>query len=475
MARIADRIRQPFYQWHIASMRAMRVMLDGRLEEAERLARSTLDAGLRPKVHMTYMYEHALMVAIRWQQGRLGERRDTVRAHGDRYPSVARWRDALAAAELGDQRAARAEIERHARSGFADLPRDGLWILHLCALAEACVVIRDQQRAAQLYELLLPYAERHAISLSTMPFGPVALRLGMLAAMLERWAEAERHFEAAMERCSRVGARPVTARVLYERSRMLLARGAGEDQARAVELLAQAEASCRELDLPGISKRATALVASVAQTGHPEGVQSAAHAVFRREGDYWTLAYRGELARLRDAKGLGYLACLLRHPGRELHVLELVREVERSAAEPALGLRRADAVVAGLGISHLNEADPLLDAQAKEAYRRRLHELEEDLEEARSWNDPERAARAEQEMDALTAELARAAGLGGRGRAPATPAERARVSVTKATRTAIRTVGRHCPALGDHLAASVRTGRFCSYAPPGEAPPAWSL
>jgi tetratricopeptide (TPR) repeat protein len=474
MAQIADHIRQPFYQWHIASMRAMRAVLDGRLEEAERLAPRTLDAGLRPSVHMTYMFEHALMVAIRWLQGRLSEWRETVRAHGERYPSVARWRDALAAVELADERAARAEIERHARSGFADLPRDGLWILHLCTLAEACVLIRDRQRAGQLYDLLSPYAERNAISLSTVPFGPVALRLGMLAAMLERWEEAERHFEAAMERCSQLGARPVTARVLYERSRMLLARGADGEQARAVEVLGQAEAICRELDLPGIAKRVTALAASVAQTGRPD-VQSAAHAVFRREGDYWTLAYRGELARLRDAKGLGYLACLLRHPGRELHVLELVREVEGASAEPAQGLRRADAVVAALGRSRLDEADPLFDAQAREAYRRRLRELEEDLEEARSWNDSERAARAEQEMDELTAELARAAGLGGRGRALATPAERARVSVTKATRTAIRTVGRHCPALGDHLAASVRTGRFCSYAPPGEAPPAWLL
>jgi tetratricopeptide (TPR) repeat protein len=475
MAQVAERIRQPFYQWHIASMQAMRALLDGRLDEAERLARRTLDAGLRPSVHMTYMYEHALMIAIRWQQGRLREWRERVRAHGDRYPSVARWRDALAAAELSDERMARAEVERHARSGFGDLARDGLWILHLCALAEACVLIGDRQRAAQLYDLLLPYGERNAVSLSTVPFGPVALRLGMLAALLERWEEAERHFEAAMECCSRLGARAVTARVLYERSRMLLARGPGGGHARAVELLTQAQAICRELDLPGISKRVMALAASVAQPGRPEGVQAAAHAVFRREGDYWTLAYRGELARLRDAKGLGYLACLLRHPGRELHVLELVREVEGSSAEPAQGLRRADAVVAALGSSRLDEADPLLDAQAREAYRRRLLELEEDLEEARSWNDSERAARAEQEMDALTAELVRAAGLGGRGRALATPAERARVSVTKATRTAIRTVGRHCPALGDHLAASVRTGRFCSYAPPGEAPPAWSL
>jgi hypothetical protein len=197
--------------------------------------------------------------------------------------------------------------------------------------------------------------------------------------------------------------------------------------------------------------------------------------VFRREGDYWTLAYRGELARLRDAKGLGYLTCLLRRPGQEVHVLELVGAVEGSPAEPRSGLRRRGLLQAGLTVSRLHEADPLLDARAREAYRRRLRELEDDFEEARSWSDPERAARARAEIDALTTELARAAGLDGRDRALATPAERARVSVTKATRTAIRTIGRHCPALGDHLAAAIHTGRFCSYAPPGETPPAWSL
>jgi hypothetical protein len=158
-----------------------------------------------------------------------------------------------------------------------------------------------------------------------------------------------------------------------------------------------------------------------------------------------------------------------------VHVLDLVHEVEGALPEPAASLRRADAVASGLGSSRLDGADPLLDAQAREAYRQRLRELEEDLEEARSWSDPERALRAQAEIDALTAELARAAGLGGRGRALTTPAERARVSVTKATRAAIRTVARHCPALGDHLAISIRTGRFCSYAPPGEAPPTWSL
>ena len=54
-----------------------------------------------------------------------------------------------------------------------------------------------------------------------------------------------------------------------------------------------------------------------------------------REGDHWALRYRGREARLRHAKGLGYLAVLLEHPGAEIHVLELVAAVQGCA-----GLRR---------------------------------------------------------------------------------------------------------------------------------------
>ena len=188
MADLADRTRQPFHRWRTANARAMRALLEGRLEEAERRARGALEiGGLRQSEYVTYLFEHALLVAIRWMQGRLGGLQEAIRFHGERYSSLARWRNALVAVELADERAARAEVERHALRDFTDRPRDGLWLLHLCGLAEACVLLGDERRAARLYELLSPYADRNAISMTTMPFGPVALRLGMVAAMLGRW------------------------------------------------------------------------------------------------------------------------------------------------------------------------------------------------------------------------------------------------------------------------------------------------
>jgi pimeloyl-ACP methyl ester carboxylesterase len=186
--------------------------------------------------------------------------------------------------------------------------------------------------------------------------------------------------------------------------------------------------------------------------------------LFRREGDYWTVAFGGKVVRMRDAKGLGYLARLLRDPHREFHVLDLlVGDAARANATA-----REDGLVTATA-----DAGAVLDEPAKRAYRERIAELEAETEEARRWNDLERIARAEGELDALTRELARALGLGGRDRRAASDSERARVSVTKAVRGAVRRLEDQHPELGRHLSLAVRTGTFCAYDPDPRVPVTW--
>jgi hypothetical protein len=48
---------------------------------------------------------------------------------------------------------------------------------------------------------------------------------------------------------------------------------------------------------------------------------------FCREGEFWTIAYDGRLVRLKDARGMQYLAQLLAHPGQQFHVRELAAAV----------------------------------------------------------------------------------------------------------------------------------------------------
>jgi tetratricopeptide (TPR) repeat protein len=189
--------------------------------------------------------------------------------------------------------------------------------------------------------------------------------------------------------------------------------------------------------------------------------------VFRREGDYWSVSFEGRTVRVRDLKGMRYLAQLLADPGREYHVLDLV------AAETGSGGQQASSQAAGIPRSALGDAGEVLDAQAKEAYRRRLAEIEDDREQARAVGDAERAAQADAERDFLVQELARAFGLGGRVRRAASASERARASVTRAVRQAMTRLAEHHPQLGEHLSRTIRTGTYCAYVPDPRAPAGW--
>ena len=116
----------------------------------------------------------------------------------------------------------------------------------------------------------------------------------------------------------------------------------------------------------------------------------------------------------------------------------------------------------------------MLDPRAKQAYRRRLAEIEEDIEEARAMGDAARATQAGVERDFLVRELSRAVGLGGRDRRAGSASERARASVTRAVRQAMTRIREHHPPLGKHLDHAVRTGAYCAYLPDPRVPSTWT-
>ena len=179
-------------------------------------------------------------------------------------------------------------------------------------------------------------------------------------------------------------------------------------------------------------------------------------AALLKEEEYWVFAFAGDVTRLRDSKGVRYLARLLRNPGRELHALDLVMSdaSTRETAKP-------------------DREQPWLQGSDRDAYRQRLVDLQEEVDEANAYHDPARAERAQQEIDALVAELTGALGLGDRDRKTAADAERARQSVTRAVKGTVLRLGEAHPALGDHLRSTVRTGVFSSYVPDPRAPIIW--
>jgi class 3 adenylate cyclase len=224
----------------------------------------------------------------------------------------------------------------------------------------------------------------------------------------------------------------------------------------------------RHVELAGMP--GTAGVFPVLRHGaSPEAVRRSAVEqtnLFRRDGEYWTVGHRGLVVTLRDTKGLRDLGRLLAEPGREFHVLDLI-----AAGTGARSIPPSQAAEAGLASEGWGE--PVIDQAARAHYKRRISELEAELEETQERGDGEANAAAHEELDALVKELTAAYGLAGRPRRSPDPVERARKAASRRLRSAMSRIARAHPRLGQHLAASIRTGVFCSYEP--ERDIVWSV
>jgi hypothetical protein len=188
--------------------------------------------------------------------------------------------------------------------------------------------------------------------------------------------------------------------------------------------------------------------------------------LFLRQNDYWIIRYHGDSAFLKSTRGLCCLAVLLHDPGREFHVRELIDRLMAVSTPVSANRRVTIGLRAGI---------PVLDSQAKAEYNRRLNDLRQDLNEAERFNDPQRKIEVQNELQAISDNLASAVGLGGRDRETSSDAERARSAVTKCIKKAIQKIGDASPSLGYHLAARIKTGYFCSYNPHPDRRVAWTF
>jgi hypothetical protein len=273
--------------------------------------------------------------------------------------------------------------------------------------AQAAVFLENAELAEEFYEPLArvaPFGRFFGGLGGVFPIGPVSRILGELALLRGDHARAREHLDAAIAECREMEAAPFLA--LSEGARARVADG----------------------------------TAPAAPTkGGPTETQLA----LSREGDVWVVTSSTSAPfRVKHAKGIEYLDHLVRTPGREVYVL----------------------ILGGAGEGP-EDAGAILDDRAKQAYGRRVEELEDQLDEAERLGDRGRASRAREELEAVAEQLASAVGLGGRDRKAASNVERARVNVQRRLKDAIRRIAEHDAALGRYLDATVRTGTYCVYRP----------
>ena len=478
-ARLARELRDPLHLWQVPLFQASRALLEGRLHDAEQCASEAFEVGRGVQPQNAAQLYAVQLLGLRMEQGRLDEVQQSLAEFGRRYPAAPVWRAAstFAAAMVGRTEDARRAFEALCAGNLAEVPRDSEWLPTLALLVRVGARLGDAQRTGRMGVLLEPYADRAVIAgRAAICLGPVARYIAIAAATTGRLEEAAARFEQAMAIARRWGAAPTVASIRLELADVLERAGDAASAQRARELRAEAIADAQRLQLGAPqdgaqpAEQAAAAAATAAAATAATAVALAPWSFFRR-GDIWTIGPSGREIQLRDAKGLAHVARLLAAPHVEFHALDLVGGAAARGSDAAAALGAGIDVRAG----GQGEAGPVLDAQAKAAYRLRLQELQEEIDEAESFNDRKRAARAREERDFVARELAGAVGLHGRDRKIGSDAERARVNVTRAIRTALKRVAEHDPALGRRLDAAVRTGTFCVYDPPPGEQPRWDL
>lgn len=194
-------------------------------------------------------------------------------------------------------------------------------------------------------------------------------------------------------------------------------------------------------DSHDVLRRITAIVAE-----HDHRTTAAEEALFRKDGEIWTLSFDGKAAHVADTLGLGYIAELLRKP-----------RVAIEAAQLAGASVESTKLVALPGI-------PLADDTAIKAVRAELGEKKTELAglQERDWT---RKGVLQEEISKLEQYLGEVETHQGQARKVAGTAQRSRTSVTNAINRAIEHISAQHPGLGRHLKESIKTGTSPIYSP----------
>ena len=454
--RITEELDHPAYRWRPVAMHVLRATWEGDLDEAERLVEEVRHLGQRgadPNADAVYAMQKTRLLQLRGEfDAQLPLLAKLEGYWGNTEIGRASADVTIGAEHLSARRLALA-LPRFDRQATQNLLRIGDHTIKLNAV-RMCIAAADRELAEQLYRLLL-VTEEHLVTggiLFMTLEGPTSWGLASLARFLGRRGEARDHYEHAMAMSRRTGGRPVCALIACEYAGMLAEEEAATDRRRALMLVQEAQAAAEELGMRALRADAEQLHTQLQGVAHEPSPPAAAvdteELTMNQVGDSWLIQYGNVEFYLKDMRGVQLLGTLVAEPGREFHVLDL----SRSPKAPAQAVDRGD-------------AGELLDERARRQYRAKVSELQEELEEAQSWNDSARAERARHELDFIQQELSRALGVGNRERKAGSAAERARVNVQRRIRDAIRRIESHHPGLAKHLDRAVRTGTYCAYEP----------
>ena len=257
---------------------------------------------------------------------------DTVRDPDDPHTRILDVMAALARGDLAAAVAQRHDIEAIS----AQWPRWAV-LMWLAFRAELAIAGGDAAECSEVRAALEPFVDQWAVlGGAVVVRGPLRYWAAAVDLKLDRHDAAIAGFETALVAAASLEARPWTALTKIALAQSLVARSKPGDLDRAASLVDDAEHEATALDMAGVLESAAALRGQLDPSEHA-GDPSANVAVFRRDGDVWTLVFDGRTAHVADAKGLRDLHTLLAHPGTDIPapvLLDPSRNAEAAADAP---------------------------------------------------------------------------------------------------------------------------------------------
>ncbi|TCO53764.1 ATP-binding protein [Actinocrispum wychmicini] len=423
----------------VACMDVMKLIRAGRLTDAEQAAGPCLQQGIDVGDADATGFYGAQLLAVRWLQGRDAELADlvagTMASASLAVPEYGfRVSMAMVLARSGRLTEARAALKPLLDIGIPNLQRSSSWLTAMVGFVEVAAILDEPEMAKQAADLIRPFAAVPVMpSLGVACVGAASRALGLAALTVGDPHEAVSYFEQAVADNLRLGHLPATALSRAQLAEAMIARGRPGDLAKARSLLVEAARAARTMDM---AERADTWLTQADSLDPPDSP-----AVLRRLDGGWSIHIGQSVVAVPDLVGMRYLSVLLGRPGEDVSALDL----------------------AGAGV--VDARQEVLDDTAVDAYRTRLRDLSDAIDNAEADADLGLVERLRWEREALTAELTSAVGLGGRFRGFPDSPERARTAVRKAIKRALDVIAEADPVLGGELRSGVSTGLVCRYTP----------
>jgi DNA-binding SARP family transcriptional activator len=252
---LVERTGLPYCRWQLLLIRTWRAIVAGDLVTGERLNDEAVVVASDIGAPEALGVWGAVLFDLRVQQGRVEELIDAFAQTAAENPAIPVLRVALAAGYclVGRTDEASPLVDQDVSTGFTEMPRDLTWLTAMVWAQESAVVLRHQEAAAILYDLLHPFGDLVVFNNGTC-YGSVARSLGRLAHFLEQPEAAQAHFRTALSINERLKAPYWIAQTQLDHADLFRDLGKPDEAARLVD---HARETATAFGFAALERRAT--------------------------------------------------------------------------------------------------------------------------------------------------------------------------------------------------------------------------